>query len=116
LSLAEDFIAVDTTPRTFRASRAAENTPPEASRTPSTQKRRIDFKSLHNYGFQGPPSTSPKPSPLAKKARVNGPKKNQNHVKESSQATSIMEEDIQEEEVEQEEIERKKSNGIGKRA
>jgi hypothetical protein len=37
-------------------------------------------------------------------------------VKESSQATSIMEEDIQEEEVEQEEIERKKSNEIGKRA
>jgi hypothetical protein len=37
-------------------------------------------------------------------------------VKESSQATSIMEEDIQEEEAEQEEIERKKSNGTGKRA
>jgi hypothetical protein len=116
LSLVEDFITIDTTLWTFRASKAAENMPPEVSWTPSTQKCRIDFKSLYNYGFQGPSFTSLKPSPLAKKVHINGPKKIQNHVKESSQATSIMEEDIQEEEVEQEEIERKKLNRIGKRA
>jgi hypothetical protein len=111
-----DSIVVDTTPRPSRAFRVAENTTntsPETSRTPLNQKRpRSDYKSLHNYGFQGPPSTLPNTSAPTKKARLYAPEKKQNHVKES--ATFIIE-DTQEHEEEQE-IEKRKPNATGKRA
>ena len=69
-------IIVDFTPhRATRASKAIANTintpSPPLKITPNTCKRKIDFYSLYNYGFQGPPPpASPKPSPLAKKSRI----------------------------------------------
>ena len=69
-SPAEDSIAIDTTPQA--STQAIESTTP--SRTPETRKQRIDFYSLHNYGFQGPELSTPKPSkptiPPAKRART----------------------------------------------
>ena len=60
------------------------NIPPP--RTPETWKRKLDFKSLHNYGFQGPPKpVLPKLAPPAKKARIIAIKDSQ----ASSQVLSI---------------------------
>ena len=93
LSPAEDTIVVDTTPQALRTTKATKNAPKASRtpntrtpniRTPNTQKRWIDFKSLHNYGFQGPPPTSLKSGPPVKKARATSPEKTQNHMKESS--------------------------------
>jgi hypothetical protein len=101
-SPSEDSIVVDTTPPPARR-QAIKSTPP--SRTPETRKRKIDFQSLHNYGFQGAPPAIPKApkqnAPIAKKARVSTVKKALNSAKEI-QATiqelqSEDEEDIYEE-------------------
>jgi hypothetical protein len=75
-SLLKNTIIVDFIPhRATRASKAIPNitnTPPPLLKTiPNTYKRKIDFYSLHNYSFQGPPPLGlPKPSPLAKKSRI----------------------------------------------
>jgi hypothetical protein len=72
----ENTIIVDFTPyRATKASKAIANItntpPPPLKITPNTRKRKIDFYSLYNYGFQGPlPLALPKPSPLAKKSRI----------------------------------------------
>jgi hypothetical protein len=82
-SLGEDFIVVDTTSQS--STQAAESTTP--TRTPETRKRRIDFHSLHNYGFQGRDISSPMPSkpttPIAKRTRLFAAEKSQSSVKES---------------------------------
>jgi hypothetical protein len=75
-SPSKNTIIVDFTPyRATRAFKAITNTtntlPPPLKTTPNTYKRKIDFYSLYNYSFQGPPPlTSLKPSPLAKKLRI----------------------------------------------
>ena len=86
------------------------NIPPP--RTPETRKRKLDFKSLHNYGFQGPPPISPKLAPPTKKARVIAIEDSQ----ASSQALSIPDDD---EVVENEDIleeKKRQPNVAGKRA
>jgi len=78
-SFIEESIVVDTIPQALKPSKATQditNTPP--SKTPKTRKRKIDFKSLYNYRFQGPPLISLKLSPPTKKARAIAPKKPQN--------------------------------------
>lgn len=112
-SPAEESIVVDTTPPVSR--QAVESAP--APRTPETRKRQIDFQSLHNYGFQGTPPSTPKPSksvaPIAKKARLSAAGKTPSSVKESqAQATINAEISEDEEDLNQEE----KKNGAGKRA
>jgi hypothetical protein len=93
-SPAEDFIVVDTTPQS--STHAAKSTIP--TRTPETRKRRIDFHSLHNYGFQSPDISSSKPSkpttPITKRARLLAAEKTQSSVKES-QSQATIDKDIQ---------------------
>jgi len=80
----EETIIVDHTPLQASKSTRNSNIPPPP-RTPETRKRKLDFKSLHNYGFQGPPPVSPKLAPPTKKARVIAIEDSQ----ASSQALSI---------------------------
>jgi hypothetical protein len=97
LALLKTLSSFDTTPQS--STQAAKSTTPTP--TPETRKRRIDFYSLHNYGFQGPDISSPKPSkpttPIAKRARLFTTEKTQSSVKES-QSQATIEEDIQPEE------------------
>ena len=109
-SPAKESIVVDTTPRTSR--QAVESTPP--SQTPETRKRKIDFYSLHNYGFQGAPPSTPKPpndkAPITKKPRVSAAEKALNAAKE-------MEATIQELQSENEDdLDREKKKPSGKHA
>jgi hypothetical protein len=46
----EESITVNTPPQAQSAAKALETTP-EATQTPETRKRQIDFHSLHNFGF-----------------------------------------------------------------
>jgi hypothetical protein len=111
-SPAEDSIVIDTTPQA--STQAIESTTP--SRTPETRKRRIDFHSLHNYGFQGPELSTPKPSkpttPPAKRARLSTAEKSQASIKESQSQAIIDDIQSEEEDINKE----KKRNGAGKRA
>jgi len=111
-SPAEDSIVIDTTPQA--STQAIESTTP--SPTPETRKRRIDFHSLHNYGFQGPELSTPKPSkptaPPAKRACLSTAEKSQASIKESQSQAIIDDIQSEEEDINKE----KKRNGTGKRA
>jgi len=110
---AEDTIVVDTTTQSSRTTNAPLDTSPNTPNTPTTRKRKVDYANLHNFRFQGRPPPSPKPGPLAKRARVSNAAKSQ----EASQATIIPEES-QEEDDDEDILEKKKKqpNASGKRA
>ncbi len=108
----EDIIVVDTTPQAARITNPLDSSPQLDTPASGTRKRKIDFANLHNFGFQCPPPVSPKPGPLAKKARVMAAAKSL----ESSQVALIPDE-IEEEDDEDILIKKKKQlNASGKRA
>jgi hypothetical protein len=80
----EDIITIDTPPQPSKTT----NTPLDTPNTPTTRKRKVDYANLHNFGFQGRPPPSPKPGPMAKRARVSITVASQ----EASQATIIPDE------------------------
>jgi hypothetical protein len=58
-----------------------------------TRKRQIDFHSLHNFGFQGPPPALLKlikSGPPTKRARVNAAKSSQKFIANLLQATILI--------------------------
>jgi hypothetical protein len=115
-SPSNNLIVVNTTPRPSYTPIASKTTNPDYEtvvESPITRKRKLDFRSLHKYGFQGPPLASSKSCPPAKKARIRAATK----AHELSQAALIPEE-LEEEEGEDEDIpeKKKKTNAAGKRA
>jgi hypothetical protein len=70
------------------------NTSLDTPNTPTTRKCKVNYTNLYNFGFQGRPPPSPKPGPLARRARVSTIRASQ----EASQATIIPEESENEEE------------------
>jgi len=106
----EEPIIVDHTPLQTSKSTRNSNIPPP--RTPETRKRKLDFKSLHNYGFQGPPPVSPKPAPPTKKARVIAIEDSQ----ASSQALSIPDDNEVDENEDILDEKKRQPNAAGKRA
>jgi hypothetical protein len=108
-------IIVDFTPyRATKASKAIANItntpPPPLKITPNTRKRKIDFYSLYNYGFQGPLPALPKPSPLAKKSRIVA----LNAQELSQLSLSLIEEEVLNEDILEEQ--KKKANVARRRA
>ena len=70
------------------------------------RKRKLDFKSLYNYGFQGPPKpVLPKLAPPVKKARI--------IAIEDSQALSIPDNNNRDEDILEEK--KRQPNASGKR-
>ena len=104
----EESIILDYTPLQTSKSTRNSNIPPP--RTPEMQKRKLDFKSLYNYGFQGPPKpVSPKLAPPAKKARIIAIEDSQ----ASSQALSIPDNNDRDKDILEEK--KRQPNAAGKR-